>query len=124
MPSLAPLIDVVLILLFFFLLSSSFVVQPGVSVTLYDRVSGSGATANRKVITVTPANDIYYGDRRVTLPELVRELEELSGTSADRTVILKADVLSDLGTVMDVMAALLRQGMDCVLASRSNEGER
>ena len=84
----APLIDVVFQLLLFFMLTSSFVLAPGIRVTLPKAETGTAIAASNLVITLTKDHLIYWGEELVTLQELKARLR--SG-KADRPVLIRTD---------------------------------
>ena len=84
-------VNVVLILLFFFLLGSSFVLQPGIAVTLPFSSFNLPPQVNARLVTLQPGPPlrIFYQDEPVTLEQLGRRLTEYRGSP--RSIILRAD---------------------------------
>ena len=84
----APMIDVVFQQLIYFLLTSSFVLSPGIRVTLPKAVTSKNLSASNLIITLTKDHVIYWNEEVVTLKELRHKLQEERAT---KTVLLRAD---------------------------------
>jgi len=84
----APMIDVVFQLLVFFMLTSSFVIHPGIPITLPKAASSQQLTRSSLVITLTKDHLVYLDDALVTLKELRRKLASASG---DKPVLIRSD---------------------------------
>ena len=84
----APLIDMVFQLLIFFMLTSSFILQPGIRVTLPKAATSQRLTAANLVITLTKDHLVYWGEEVVTMQELRRELRRAGG---DKPVLIRSD---------------------------------
>lgn len=84
----APLIDVVFQLLLFFMLSSSFVVHPGIRVTLPPASTSRPLVSSRLTITLTKDHLIYWNHDLVTLKELRRKLEE---ADHEQSILIRSD---------------------------------
>lgn len=122
---LTPLIDVVLLLLIFFVLSSSFVLQPGVTIRAPAGLEGTrGVTGARNILAVTGSNPtlIFFNDQMTTrerLPEQFRALVEREG---DAVVVMKADRDVPHGVVMEILNRALAQGLRMVVAAQEGTG--
>ena len=109
-----PLLDVVFLLIFFFLLSSSFVLQPGIAVTVpFSRFTLS-PQPNQQIISITggPNPAIYLRDQKVTLAQLGPALDVTKREG--RSVVIKADRLVSYDLVMAVTTAALERGISSV----------
>jgi biopolymer transport protein ExbD len=84
----APMIDVVFQQLIYFLLTSSFVLSPGIRVTLPKAATSKTLSASNLVITLTKDHVIYWGEEVVTLKALREKLQEEGGT---KVVLIRAD---------------------------------
>jgi biopolymer transport protein ExbD len=84
----APLIDVVFLQLIYFMLTSSFVLHPGIRVTLPKAVTSQRLSASNLVITLTKDHVIYWEDQVVTFKELRDKLTRAGG---DKPVLIRAD---------------------------------
>ena len=109
-----PLIDVVFLLLFFFLLSSTFVLQPGISVSLLFSRFTLGPQINRQIISITggAAPVIYFRDQKVSLDQLGPLLD--TARSEGRPIIIKADRFTPYELVVAVTNAALEHGISSV----------
>ncbi len=84
----APLIDVVFLLLLFFMLTSSFVLYPGIRVTLPKAKTSKTLSVSNLVITLTKDHVIYWDEQVVTLKELRRALQQAGG---EKPVLIRSD---------------------------------
>jgi biopolymer transport protein ExbD len=109
-----PLIDVVFLLLFFFLLSSTFVLQPGISVSLPFSRFTLGPQVNQQIISITggTAPVIYFRDQKVTLDQLGPLLD--MAKREGRPIIIKADRFTPYELVVAVTNAALEHGISSV----------
>jgi biopolymer transport protein ExbD len=85
------LTDIVLLLLIFFLLSSSFIIQPGIKVSLPKAASGQPEKEQQVYVTVTREEQIFLNQRAVSKSELSRELRRLLSENPQRVVVIRAD---------------------------------
>ena len=97
------LTDIVLLLLIFFLLSSSFIVQPGIKVTLPKAVSADVDSSNRIFITVTKNQTIYLNQKQILKSELGIELRDLLSENPDKLVVIQADKDISLENTIEVI---------------------
>ncbi|MGI8891205.1 MAG: biopolymer transporter ExbD [Chthoniobacterales bacterium] len=109
-----PLLDVVFLLIFFFLLSSSFVLQPGIAVSVPFSRFTLGPQPNQQIISVTggPNPTIYLRDQKVTLAELGPALD--ISKREGRSIVIKADRSVSYDLVMAVTNAALERGISSV----------
>ena len=109
-----PLLDVVFLLIFFFLLSSSFVLQPGIAVTVPFSRFTLGPQPNQQIISITggPNPAIYLRDQKVTLGQLGPALDVMKREG--RSVVITADRLVSYDLVMAVTNAALERGISSV----------
>jgi biopolymer transport protein ExbD len=114
-----PLLDVVFLLIFFFLLSSSFVLQPGIAVTVPFSRFTLGPQPNQQIISITggPNPAIYLHDQKVTLAQLGPALDVTKREG--RSVVIKADRLVSYDLVMAVTTAALERGISSVALATS-----
>jgi biopolymer transport protein ExbD len=109
-----PLLDVVFLLIFFFLLSSSFVLQPGIAVTVPFSRFTLGPQPNQQIISITggPNPAIYLRDQKITLTQLGPALDLTKREG--RSIVIKADRLVSYDLVMAVTNAALERGISSV----------
>ncbi len=85
------LTDIILLLLIYFLLSSSFIVQPGIKVTLPRAAAGEVDKADKIYLTVTKSEQLFLNGEIVSRSELGARLTALLKIAVDKTVIIRAD---------------------------------
>jgi biopolymer transport protein ExbD len=102
---LAPVLNVILLLLCFFLLSSSFILQPGIKVSLPHSIYAEGSPASRLIVAVTLSPQqfddkgaplprqpvVYFNDQIVTLQGLRAALDQLPPSRIKPTLLVKPD---------------------------------
>ena len=84
----APLIDMVFQLLLFFMLTSSFILHPGIRVTLPKAGTSQTMTGSNILITLTKDHVIYWDEEALTFKELKSRLEQIGGGKA---VLIRSD---------------------------------
>jgi len=82
------MIDVVFQQLIYFMLTSSFVMHPGIRVTLPKAETSQRLSASNLIITLTKDHLVYWDEQVVTMKEL-REL--LKRTGGNKPVLIRAD---------------------------------
>jgi biopolymer transport protein ExbD len=109
-----PLLDVVFLLIFFFLLSSSFVLQPGIAVTVPFSRFTLAPQPNQQIISITggPNPAIYLRDQKVALEQLGPALDLTKREG--RSIVIKADRLVSYDLLMAVTNAALERGITSV----------
>lgn len=112
-----PLVNVMFLLLVFFALSSTFVLQPGISVTLPYSTFTLAPQRSPQIVSVTaaPVPAIFFHDQKLTLDELARNLAD--ARIKNRTLIIKADRSTPYDLVMQIMNTGLQSGYSVVLAA-------
>lgn len=113
----APALDVVLILVFFLLLSTSFLLQPGVSVAVPDSPFLLAPQRDPQVVSVTaaPTTAVYFENQQVSFETLRTRLE--AQHSRKRTIVIKADKLAPFDLIARVMTIALELGYPTVVAT-------
>lgn len=96
----APLIDIVFQLLIFFMLTSSFVMQPGITVNLPKAVTSEVVTPESIEILVSAENVTYLNGRVVTTQELKSALREAA--KRNQAILIKSDKRASLGRVVEI----------------------
>ena len=84
----APMIDVVFQQLIYFMLTSSFVLAPGIRVTLPKAETAKNLSVSNLVVTLTKEHVIYWDEEVITLKELRRKLRQAGGS---KPVLIRAD---------------------------------
>lgn len=105
--NLIPLVNVVFLLLIFFALSSTFVLQPGFTVTLPYSSYSLAPHRNPQIVSIvsSPSPAIYFRDQKVTMEELEKSLSDKR--IKNKILIIKAD----RSTAWDMVVQITRQGM-------------
>jgi biopolymer transport protein ExbD len=112
-----PLMDLILLLLLLFVVSSTFLVNPGISINLPTSKFTLGPEKNPLIVAITanPIPSIYFRDRQVSLEELAREFDQ--DQSTDRSIVIRADRMAPQGMVVEVMNLCLDRGYSVALAT-------
>lgn len=84
----APMIDIVFQQLIYFMLTSSFILSPGIRVSLPKAETSHRLAASNLVITLTKDHVLYFDDEVVTLKELRTKLQRAGG---GKPVLIRAD---------------------------------
>ncbi len=115
--SIAPALDVILVLAFFLVLSTSFLLQPGVAVSVPDSPFLLAPQRNPLVVSLTaaPLRTIYFENEPATLDELRHKLE--ARKSRNHTIILKTDRRTGFEELTAVLNITLGLGYPTVLAT-------
>jgi biopolymer transport protein TolR len=107
-----PMVDVMLVLLIIFMVTAP-LIQQGVKVKLPDaKATPVEAKEKKLVITVDAGKRVYIGEVEVALAELEEKLKTNAKAQADKELYLHADRDLPYGTVVEVMAAAQRAGID------------
>ncbi|MDZ7792506.1 MAG: biopolymer transporter ExbD [Spirochaetia bacterium] len=75
---LVPLIDVVFQLVVFFMVSSTFILTPGISLTLPEASSAEPTVMTRLVVTIAEEDQIYLNKEQYSLETLEEALQQFS----------------------------------------------
>jgi len=89
--SLSSLTDIVFLLLVFFLLSSTFIIQPGIKVSLPEAETSDDVLDKSITVTIAKEGLLYLNDKQVSLNELGANLNSLFKSFAGEVIVLKAD---------------------------------
>jgi len=85
------LTDIVLLLLIYFMLTSSFVMPPGIKVTLPKATTGQQEETGRIELTITKEEQLFLNGQSVSADDLPARLQTLLKGRQDKTIILHAD---------------------------------
>lgn len=109
-----PFVDVMLVLLIIFMVTAP-MMEKGVDVALPEVENAPNLTAIKEalVITVTGKGEIMVGNNRVdSAAKLTPVLQQVLSERDDKTVYLEADKAVPYGSVVQVMAAVKRAGVE------------
>lgn len=117
----APSLNVVLLLVFYIILSTSFLLQPGVTVEVPQSPFLLAPQRNPLIISIAtaPLSSIYFENDAVTLDELRTKLKEYGGRN--HTVIIKTDRRSAVEQLTRVMTVSLSLGYPTVIATSEEQ---
>lgn len=122
-----PLIDVVFQLVVFFMVTSTFILTPGIALTLPDSSSAEPVVMSRLVVTIAAEDEIYLNKDRYNLDSFEQALgkltqrEELSGI---QTVVVEGDQTVSYSLMVHVLDMLRMHGFEGVnLRMRETEDE-
>jgi biopolymer transport protein ExbD len=107
--NITPLTDIFLVLLIIFMITSSAIIESGGKVNLPKAVATQSETRGTTV-TVTPKNEIFVNQKKVSEAALESTLQQALSTSPDKTVILRGDRDVLLGQAVKVMSIIKRAG--------------
>jgi biopolymer transport protein ExbD len=101
-----PLVDVSLVLVIILMVTTPMMQQSRLSVTLPKAATDEAKNEEYVTITIDKKGDTSVNEKTVgTLKELEQVLARKLAASADKVVIIKADLEIDHGTVIDAMDA-------------------
>ena len=117
----APSLNVVLLLVFYIILSTSFLLQPGVTVEVPQSPFLLAPQRNPLIISIAaaPLSSIYFENDAVTFDELRTKLKEYGGRN--HTVIIKTDRRSAVEQLTKVMTVSLSLGYPTVIATSDQQ---
>jgi biopolymer transport protein ExbD len=117
----APSLDVVLALVFFIVLSTSFLLQPGVEVTVPDSPFLLAPQRDPLIVSIVapPVSALYFENEQISLKELRERLGKRP--SRNNTIIVKADRRAPVEQLAEVMNISLGMGYPTVLATSEKE---
>lgn len=96
----APIVNIVFLLLLFFMLTSSFVMQPGITVDLPRALTSEVLKPENIEILITSENTTYLNSKTVTLSDLKAFLKQAA--KRNHTILIKADKQASLGRVVEI----------------------
>ena len=117
--NLVPLVTVLFLMLAFVTLTNTFVLQPGISISLPFSSFALGPQHNPRIISITSGAipSIYFQDGKVSIADLDQKLSDAS--SKERSLIVRADRAVPYDIISQVMNLGLQHGYSVVLAASS-----
>jgi len=108
----APMVDIVFLLLIFLVLSSPLVLQPGIGMVDLPSSPVRGVESFQEmVVTITPANLLFFNNQPITLEKLQQALAAAAKESRSRELIIKADRRVPHGMVTKVIGLAFESGI-------------
>jgi biopolymer transport protein ExbD len=118
--NITPLTDIFLVLLIIFMITSSAIIESGGRVNLPSAAKTESAPRGISV-TLTPAQEIYVNQKKVTKDELEPALRAALGAGPDKTVILRGDRNVLLGDAVWVLSVIKKSGAsDIAVAAQAD----
>ena len=117
--SLAPMIDVVFLLLIFFMVSTTFVVRPGLDLSLPQSDHEVETAPDRWVVSIDPEGSIYLNREIISRDALLERLSE-----DPKPVSLRADRTVPHGLVVEVLNTVKEAGVESVNVSTEEPRDR
>ncbi|HKK65285.1 MAG TPA: biopolymer transporter ExbD [Clostridia bacterium] len=112
-----PLIDVVFQLVVFFMVSSTFILTPGISLTLPEASSAEPTVMTRLVVTIAEEDQIYLNKEQYSLETLEEALQQFSQREELReiqTVVVEGDQSVSYSLMVRVLDRLRQHGFEGV----------
>ncbi len=106
-----PLVDVVLVLLIIFMITAPLLYR-GIDIRLPQSAANTITPDERVIVSVTKEQRIYVDKEEVTPEQLESVLTRLHDRNPDVTIYLRADRTIAYGTVIRVMDAVKKVGID------------
>ena len=116
--NITPLTDVFLVLLIIFMVTSTALVESevasraGMKVVL-PKANAAGPVSQRRsdpVLTVTRANELYLGARKIEPTNLEAEIRKALTESSSETLLIRGDKNVYLGSAVDIMSVAKKAG--------------
>jgi biopolymer transport protein ExbD len=116
--NITPLTDVFLVLLIIFMVTSTALVESevasraGMKVVL-PKANAAGPVSQRRsdpVLTVTKANEIYLGAKKIAAADLESEIRKALQNVGSETLLIRGDKNVLLGAAVDIMSTAKRAG--------------
>ena len=116
--NITPLTDVFLVLLIIFMVTSTALVESEVSSragmkVVLPKANAAGPVSQRRsdpVLTVTKANELYLGARKVDPTNLEGEIRKALGEVSSETLLIRGDKSVLLGAAVDIMSVAKKAG--------------
>ena len=116
--NITPLTDVFLVLLIIFMVTSTALVESevasraGMKVVL-PKANAAGPVSQRRsdpVLTVTRANELYLGARKLDASNLEAEIKKALAETGSETLLIRGDKNVLLGSAVDIMSVAKKAG--------------
>ena len=107
-----PMVDVMLVLLIVFMVAAP-LLTVGVPIDLPQTKAKELNTESKPItVSVTPAGDVYLGDKPIDIDRLVDAInaQALNGAATDQRIYVRGDQSANYGAVMKVMGTLSAGG--------------
>ncbi len=105
-----PLVDVVLVLLIIFMITAP-VLQSGIDVSVPKTRTVREITEQRLVLTIDKAQNVYLGDKQISIHEVAEKLHQQGSDPAHQIIYLRADETVPFGVFATLMDAVKQAGI-------------
>ncbi len=122
---LVPMIDVVFQLVVFFMVSSTFILTPGISLTLPESSTAEPVVMGKLIVTIVSEDEIYLNKERYSLEgldEALEDLKERQERGEIRTVVVEGDRSVSYSLMVRTLDSLRRGGFEGVNLRMNDEG--
>ena len=122
-----PLVDIALIVILFLLINSSFVLQPGILVSLPEAPFAAGARYGSMVVTISQENMVFFNNERVMLNDLSTAFRKARYQDPEATLVIEADGRVPHSALVDIYNMAMKVGIrEVAIATRmqTNAGSR
>jgi biopolymer transport protein ExbD len=100
---LTPMLDIVFIMLIFFIVTATFIREVGIDILRPDQDAQQQARTQPIVIRVTELNEIWMGDRTVTMDAVRANVERERAERPDAPVIIQAHPDAEAGITVGIL---------------------
>mgnify|MGYP001092740261 FL=1 len=105
-----PMVDVMLVLLIIFMVAAP-LLTVGVPIDLPQTKAKELNTDSKPItVSITPAGDIYLGDKASSIDTLVADITAQAPNGTDERIYVRGDQTANYGAVMKVMGVLSAGG--------------
>lgn len=113
---LIPMIDVVFQLVIFFMVSSTFIITPGIPLTLPNSSTAEPVAMSKLVITLISREEVYINKSRYTLKEAEELLSEMGAERREeiKSVVLEGDSELPYELIVSVLDILRKHGFSAI----------
>ena len=109
-PNVIPMADIMLVLLIIFMVSAP-LLTVGVPIDLPQTKAKELNTDSKPItVSITPAGDIYLGDKPSSIDTLVADITAQAPNGTDERIYVRGDQTANYGAVMKVMGTLSAGG--------------
>ena len=111
-PDITPMIDVVFLLLIFFMLSTTFIVKPGINISLPKSSAEEIRKQKEEIeISISREGGFYLDGDKVDIETLKERFINAAKTSIESVVIINADEKASHGDVVAIMDIAKESGI-------------
>jgi len=113
---LIPLIDVVFQLIAFFMISTTFILTPGISLTLPGSTTSEPVIMTRLVITIVSEDELYLNKERYDIKALDQKLASLSDAQKKKikSIVVEGDEKVPYSLMIEVLDILRKNDFKAV----------